>query len=92
MNDYWKHLHWKHLHKLGSIYENYTFTGISGMNSDKEIFRGRPYGGTAILYKKQLAKYVTSCPCQSGRISAVKVVMENNFSYVRSTFNLFALR
>ena len=41
-----------HLHKLGSIRENYTFTGVSGMDSDKEIFRGRPYGGTAIIYKK----------------------------------------
>ena len=52
------------------------------MDSDKEILRGRPYGGTAILYKKHLAKYVTSISCQSKRMSAVKVVMENNFSYV----------
>ena len=41
-----------HLHKLGSyIHENYTFTGVSGMDSDKEILRGMPYRGTAILYK-----------------------------------------
>ena len=48
------HLTWllnDHLHKLGSIHENYTFTGVSGMDSDKKNFRGRPYGGTAILYK-----------------------------------------
>ena len=53
-------------------------------DSDKEILRGRPYGGTAILYikKKHLSKYVTSISCQSRRISTVKVVMENNFRYV----------
>ena len=44
------------LHKSGSIHENYTFTRVSGMDSDKEILRGRPYGGTAILYKKHLEK------------------------------------
>ena len=51
-------------------------------------YGGGPYGGTTILYKKHLAKYVTSIPCQDKRISAVKVVMENNSSYVLLTVYL----
>ena len=35
---------------LGSIHNNYDFTGISGVSND-HILRGRPSGGVGILIK-----------------------------------------
>ena len=37
---------------LSNIDSNYLYTAISGVDSSKEILKGRPSGGVAILYKK----------------------------------------
>ena len=57
-------LHENDLVKLCKINSNYMNTGVSGMSSS-QILRGRPYGGTAILFKKSLAHYVTPINCKN---------------------------
>ena len=72
-------LHENDLVKLGNINSNYMYTGVFGMSSS-QILRGRPYGGTAILFKKSLAQYVTRINCKNKRVSGVKICMNNNFT------------
>ena len=55
------------------------YTGVSGMTIS-QILRGRSYGGTAILFKKSLAQYVTRINCKNKRVSGVKICMNNNFT------------
>ena len=42
------------------------------MLSDK-ILIGRPYGGTAILYRKNLADRISIIDCNDSRLTAVKL-------------------
>ena len=70
-------LHENDLVKLGNINSYYMYTGVSGMSSS-QMLRGRPYGGTAILFKKSLAQYVTRINCKNKRVSCVKICMNNN--------------
>ena len=64
---------------LGSIHNNYDFTGISGVSND-HLLRGRPSGGVEILIKKTLSKYFTFVKSPCKRISAIKIKCANNFS------------
>ena len=52
---------------------------VSAMNS-KIPSKGRPYGGTAILWKKTLANLIATHDCHDPRLSAVTVTLtsENN--------------
>ncbi len=61
------------MNSLSNIHYTYLYTGNSGMNND-HIIRGRPYGGTAILFKKSLSRFITPITCNSKRISGIKVV------------------
>ena len=59
--------HWLHKANLGDlrqIHKDYTATGCSGMPADKLHKKGRPYGGSGILYKKSIShnvKHIDSC-------------------------------
>ena len=44
------------LGELGNIHDQYMYTGTLGADSNSRILRGRPSGGTAILFKKSLSK------------------------------------
>src|SRR4051812_44698673 len=48
------------LHKLNVVHNNFTSFSVSAMDSKIEsgILIGRPYGGTAILCRTNLLKYV----------------------------------
>ena len=52
--------------------------------SSSQMFSGRPYGGTAILFKKSLAQYVLcklyTINCKNKRVSCVEICMNNNFT------------
>ena len=45
--------------------------GHSAVNLSQEILIGRPYGGTAILYKRPLGQLVTAVDLNNARITAV---------------------
>jgi len=61
------------LSSLNAIHSNLMSTGMSAVDPSNGILVGRPYGGTAIMYKKKFANNVqllnTADPC----ISAVTV-------------------
>ena len=38
------------LYKLNSIHSDYTYTAISGMDSNSDFLSGRPFGGVGILF------------------------------------------
>jgi len=58
---------------LSEIDDDFLAFGMSAVNIDEDILRGRPYGGTATLYRKQLAKAITVVPNTEPRICAVTV-------------------
>ena len=64
---------------LNRIHKDCMYTGISGVDSTKEILHGRPKGGVAILFKKSLAKYVSYVKSDDRRICAIKLCIKINF-------------
>lgn len=70
--------HWLHRTELSklSIGGKFEYYGSSGM-SDSEILRGRPYGGTGILWTKQLSKCIKPLECDCKRITAIEVKLSN---------------
>lgn len=59
---------------LGTIDNNFAFTGTSAVDTSMGVLRGRPYGGVAILWRKNAFPCVTVVPCASVRLAAIKVV------------------
>ena len=70
------------MEKLSSIHDNYLFAGVSGIDSNKDILVGRPYGGVAILYNKMYANYVTVLKTGSRRLCAIKLCLPSGFSCI----------
>ena len=60
---------------LGDIDSTFVFTGVSGFEN-KEVLKGRPYGGCAILWRAALNVSVQIIPTGAGRISAVKLTSD----------------
>lgn len=58
---------------LGNIHSDFAFCGNSAIDTSAGIFRGRPYGGVAILWRKSLFTKVSVVQCTSARIAAIKV-------------------
>src|ERR1051325_3088646 len=57
--------HWltpNNISQLENFSNSYSFCGISAMSDSvsRGVLLGRPYGGTGIMIKNDLAKYVTS--------------------------------
>ena len=49
------HEHWLlpfELNLLNSVCDDFMSTGVSAVNVTDDVLKGRPYGGTAILYRK----------------------------------------
>ncbi|CAH2093497.1 unnamed protein product [Euphydryas editha] len=71
---------------LGQIHDDFEYIGKSAVDLTAGIFRGRPYGGVAILWRKRVFKSVTVIDCVSPRLSAIKVSLENKFIIVFSVY------
>lgn len=68
---------------LGSIHNDFEYTGKSAVDTSAGTLRGRPYGGVAIMYRKGIFSSVTVITCDSARISAVKfTVCDRSFIVV----------
>ncbi len=59
------------LSMLNTIHSSYVANGQSAVNLSDDVLSGRPYGGTAILYRKNLASYCKPFVIESDRMSAV---------------------
>ena len=61
--------------KLTNILPNSAYHALSSMRDD-QLIRGRPYGGTAILYRENIDAKVTPIITTTPRICAVTVSSE----------------
>ena len=61
------------LHMLSDVHSDFLAHGVSAVSIDKDIVSGRPYGGTAILYRKHIAKMVNVVKNTEPRLSAVSI-------------------
>src|SRR5437867_10502210 len=73
--------HWltsNELNKLNSIHPNFTSIGVSAMDKKIEsgIVAGRPFGGTAFLFKSSLLKHIKfiESDSESGRFVIVRYI------------------
>ncbi|XP_053618243.1 uncharacterized protein LOC128679811, partial [Plodia interpunctella] len=58
---------------LGSIDDNFAFTGNSAVDTSAGVLRGRPYGGVALLWRKAVFPCVSVLTCRSVRLAAIKI-------------------
>ena len=68
--------HWLLPYEIGILNDiscDYLAFGVSAVNLSDDLLRGRPYGGTAILYRKALAGGISVVDCHQPRMCAIKV-------------------
>lgn len=63
---------------LKSIHKCYIPHGVSSVEERRDVMRGRPYGGCAILWHNSVSHRVEEISCTSKRICAIKVKMDND--------------
>lgn len=62
---------------LGSIDNNFAYTGTSAVDTSAEVLRGRPYGGVALLWRKDVFPMVNVVKCSSVRLTAIKATLKD---------------
>ena len=67
------------LARLCNNLTNVSYVGVSGMNQN-ELILGRPYGGTAILYRNGMNCRVKSIECNNSRICACIITWPNGIT------------
>jgi len=58
---------------LSNIHNDFLAFGTSAVNVRDDLITGRPYGGTAVLYRKTFARFVNIVDCREPRMCAAKV-------------------
>ena len=58
---------------LNNIHTDFLSYGLSAIDITKDILVGRPFGGTAILYKKSLAHNIDIIESRESRITGIKI-------------------
>ena len=56
---------------FNSISDDFYAIGSSAVNVEHDIVRGRPFGGTAILYKKNIGRSVATVVRSNDRLTAI---------------------
>ncbi|XP_048002796.1 uncharacterized protein LOC125239297 [Leguminivora glycinivorella] len=65
---------------LGTIHEDFAYTGSSAVDTGAGLLTGRPHGGVALLWRKSAFSEVTVVECENVRLVAIKVkVRESSF-------------
>lgn len=64
------------LHMLNDIDGDYSSVGVSGFGND-QVLSGRPYGGSAILWRSNLGATVDVLPVDSNRLCAIRVTNDS---------------
>lgn len=65
------------IHSLGDIDRDFSYTGKSAVDTSSGPLRGRPYGGVAILWRRNVFSAVSVVQCNSDRITAIKINMQD---------------
>jgi exonuclease III len=58
---------------LNTIHSDFVSVGLSAVDISSNILVGRPYGGTAILYRKNLADRIKSIVTDESRITGIQL-------------------
>jgi len=58
---------------LNTAHSDFLSTGLSAIDTSIDILVGRPYGGTAILYRKCLADKINIVDSHESRITGIRV-------------------
>ena len=61
------------LNTLSNIDTKFLAFGVSAMDITSNVIRGRPYGGTALLYRKEFAPVVEVIDCEDPRLCAFTI-------------------
>jgi len=64
------------LNMLSNLHTEFLAFGTSAVNVRDDLITGRPYGGTAVLYRKKFARFVNIVDCHEPRMCAVKVMTQ----------------
>ncbi|PZC82816.1 hypothetical protein B5X24_HaOG209601 [Helicoverpa armigera] len=59
---------------LSDIHGDYAAAGVSAVDTAEGVIRGRPFGGVALLWRKNLFSAVEVIKCNSARVCAIKCV------------------
>lgn len=59
---------------LNTAHNDFISVGLSAVDTSVDILIGRPYGGTAILYRKNLASKITIVDSHESRITGIQVM------------------
>lgn len=68
--------HWllpNELQLLSGIHTDYLATGASAVDIGSDVLVGRPYGGTAILYKRIFANRISVVQTGDSRLTGIKI-------------------
>lgn len=71
---------------LGSIHDDFAYTGTSAVDTSSGILRGRPFGGVALLWRKSVFTTVSVVKCNSPRLAAIKVQLFDRQMLVFSVY------
>ncbi|CAK1543595.1 unnamed protein product [Leptosia nina] len=74
------------LQYLNKIDEDFGCTGTSAVDTSAGILRGRPYGGVALLWRKNAFGSVTVLHCASVRLAAIRVITGDTSFLVFSVY------
>lgn len=72
--------------QLGTISQDFGFTGKSAVDTSSGGLRGRPYGGVAILWRKNVFTSVSVIQCDSDRLVAIKIVVSERTLLIFSVY------
>ena len=61
------------LHMLQTVHKDFNSIGYSSVDLGADMLVKRPYGGTAILYKKCFARAIQIVPCDNSRVTIIKI-------------------
>lgn len=71
---------------LNTISDEFAYTGTSAVDTSAGMLRGRPYGGTALLWRKKLFPTTSVIQCDNPRISAIKLTSSDKEILVFSVY------
>jgi len=74
------------LNTLNDIHPEFLSVGLSAVDTSKDILVGRPYGGTAILYKKSFAASIKIVNTSDPRLCAIEILTSDGPLLILSVY------
>ncbi|XP_063358893.1 uncharacterized protein LOC134648321 [Cydia amplana] len=71
---------------LNTISDEFACTGTSAVDTTAGMLRGRPYGGTALLWRKKMFPSTSVIQCDNVRISAINIALGDKHIIVFSVY------